>query len=60
MANLGEMLSMIAHQWRQPLAYISAISGTLTLDIIMDKYNGEFFRKRLESIGELPCICLRQ
>ncbi|NOR57498.1 MAG: histidine kinase [Sulfurimonas sp.] len=53
LANLGEMLSMIAHQWRQPLASISAISGTLTIDIMMDKYNGDFFKKRLESIGEL-------
>lgn len=53
LAQMGEMISMIAHQWRQPLASISAISGTLTLDVIMDKYNADFFEERLASIGEL-------
>ncbi|MDA3909321.1 MAG: response regulator [Sulfurimonas sp.] len=53
LAQMGEMISMIAHQWRQPLASISAISGTLTLDIIMDQYKAEFFQERLESINDL-------
>ena len=53
LAQMGEMISMIAHQWRQPLSSISAISGTLTLDIVMDNYKEEFFKERLESIGEL-------
>ena len=53
LAQMGEMLSMIAHQWRQPLASISAISATLTLDVIMDAYKKEFFRERLESVSEL-------
>jgi signal transduction histidine kinase/DNA-binding response OmpR family regulator len=53
LAQMGEMISMIAHQWRQPLASISAISGTLTLDIMMDQYKAEFFKERLESINEL-------
>ena len=53
LAQMGEMISMIAHQWRQPLASISAISGTLTLDIIMDQYKAKFFKERLESINEL-------
>ena len=29
MAQLGEMISMIAHQWRQPLAIVSMISMNL-------------------------------
>jgi signal transduction histidine kinase len=53
LAQMGEMISMIAHQWRQPLASISAISGTLTLDIMMDEYKADFFQERLESISEL-------
>jgi PAS domain S-box-containing protein len=53
LAQMGEMISMIAHQWRQPLASISAISGTLSLDIMMKNYNEEFFQERLDSISEL-------
>lgn len=53
LAQMGEMLSMIAHQWRQPLASISSISSTLRLDIMMDNYNSDFFQKRLGSIDEL-------
>lgn len=53
LAQMGEMLSMIAHQWRQPLASIAAISSTLTLDVMMDNYKKEFFEERLEAIGDL-------
>lgn len=53
LAQMGEMISMIAHQWRQPLASISAISGTLSLDVMMDNYKKEFFQERLEAISNL-------
>lgn len=53
MAQMGEMISMIAHQWRQPLASISAISGTLLVDIAVDEYDSKFFEERLESISDL-------
>ena len=49
----GEMISMIAHQWRQPLASIPAISSTLKLDIMLDEYKAEFFEDKLENINEL-------
>jgi len=53
LAQMGEMISMIAHQWRQPLASISAISSTLTVDVMMDSYKKEFFEERLEAISDL-------
>ena len=53
LAQMGEMMSMIAHQWRQPLASISSIASTLNLDIMMNKYKEEYFQKRLEDITEL-------
>ncbi len=53
LAQMGEMISMIAHQWRQPLASISAISGTLGIDVMMDEYKKDFFEDRLNTISEL-------
>ena len=32
-ALMGEMISMIAHQWRQPLSSMSAISANLMIDL---------------------------
>lgn len=52
-AAMGEMISMIAHQWRQPLSSISAIAGTLSIDLMMDEYKKEFFEERLGTIAEI-------
>ena len=52
LAQMGEMISMIAHQWRQPLAAISSTAGTLKLDILMDNYKKEFFEKSLGNISD--------
>lgn len=53
LAQMGEMISMIAHQWRQPLSSISTISSTLTMDVMLDEYKKEFFQERLEMISDL-------
>ena len=37
LAQMGEMISMIAHQWRQPLSAITAASGAITLKAKLNK-----------------------
>ena len=39
LAQMGEMISMIAHQWRQPLSAISSTSMNLQLQIELEKYD---------------------
>ncbi len=39
MAQMGEMISMIAHQWRQPLGAIAATSIDLKMKMMFESYN---------------------
>lgn len=50
-AQMGEMISMIAHQWRQPLSAISATVGSLQMKQTLGKYEKEYFDKQLENIS---------
>lgn len=52
MAQMGEMLSMIAHQWRQPLAAISATVNSLMLKNVSGKYDLDYFDQRLHNIAD--------
>lgn len=59
-AAMGEMISMIAHQWRQPLASIGTASFNLKYKLISEKFNLEtkegreeqsrFFSNKLDEI----------
>lgn len=52
-AAMGEMINMIAHQWRQPLASISAVSGLLGLEAMMDQYDKNHYIEKLDLISDL-------
>lgn len=41
LAQMGEMISMIAHQWRQPLGAIASTSIDMKLSMLMKKYDLE-------------------
>ncbi len=45
LAQMGEMIAMIAHQWRQPLSSISAISANIQLSLAL---NEEIDKETLE------------
>ena len=52
LAQMGEMLSMIAHQWRQPLAAISSASSALELKANLDKIDKETVLKNSQNISK--------
>ncbi|WP_122893271.1 PAS domain-containing sensor histidine kinase [Arcobacter peruensis] len=51
-AAMGELLSMIAHQWRQPLTSLSSIILRLNLKIKTNTIDMNFFDKKLNSMNE--------
>jgi PAS domain S-box-containing protein len=52
LAQMGEMMSMIAHQWRQPLSAISATSSALNLKVKLGKTNKELIENMTDNISE--------
>ncbi len=50
LAQMGEMISMIAHQWRQPLNSISLTSSNLKFKCMMDDFDQDLFEKELDLI----------
>lgn len=49
-ASMGEMLSNLAHQWRQPLSTISTLASGLSLELQLDKISKD------DAMGQLRKI----
>ncbi len=50
LAQMGEMLSNIAHQWRQPLNTISLVIQNLKISFAMNNLNKDDFESSMEKI----------
>ncbi|QSZ41917.1 PAS domain S-box protein [Sulfurimonas aquatica] len=52
-AAMGEMIGMIAHQWRQPIAGISMDANNILVDIALDNFKNDDAEKYANDILEL-------
>jgi len=50
LAQMGEMISMIAHQWRQPLNAINLTTSNLELKCMLNEINADYFMKELKNV----------
>ena len=53
LAQMGEMVSMIAHQWRQPLHIISTAATDMDLKIQFGTIDNETCKKNIDTINTL-------
>ena len=51
-AAMGEMIAMIAHQWRQPLTGMGMITNNMLLDIDLEDIDSKRFTTNLEVINK--------
>ena len=52
LAQMGEMISMIAHQWRQPLTAISATAISIKMKAELDKLEKDYVMNQVTKIYE--------
>lgn len=52
LVQMGEMLNMISHQWRQPLSAITATTNLLASKIFLNELKDELFLKEIENIEQ--------
>ena len=50
-AIMGEMIEMIAHQWRQPITSIGMISNNIIFDIALDELKEDVLKSELDKIN---------
>lgn len=50
-AAMGEMISMIAHQWRQPITTISMYANNIIADIELNEFKEEEIEKVAKNIN---------
>ena len=53
LAQMGEMISMIAHQWRQPLGAISSLSSTIEIEATLDSLDKNKTISHAKKISDL-------
>ena len=51
-AAMGEMIGMIAHQWRQPLTGMSITTNNLLLDVELQDIDEKRFKDNLETVNK--------
>ncbi|WP_373035267.1 sensor histidine kinase [Sulfurimonas sp.] len=51
-ATMGEMIEMIAHQWRQPITAIGMISNSIMFDLVLDELDKEDLKTQLEEVNK--------
>jgi len=53
LASMGEMIGNIAHQWRQPLAQISAIHMNMKITYDFNKFTKEYINTKIKEANKL-------
>jgi PAS domain S-box-containing protein len=51
-ALMGEMISMIAHQWRQPLSTISLLINDINMKYIMNALDSEYLKSSIDKTNQ--------